>query len=338
MHQTKRTPKAWPRILLAETEPVEAERIISAITEHFGSAPVARLTWPSQALHTDLSQFDAIVLSLDLPDGDGLELLQQIVRQTELPVVALSRHRRSQTVAAAIRSGASDYLVKQGDYAVVLPVLIEKALVMSELRQQNQRLQRQLRQRNDELEQLNDRLAAANALLKQMADRDPLTGLTNRRHFTELLSQRQAEASRYNEPLACMMIDVDNFKCINDALGHHVGDQVLVLAGRILREQLRAVDLAARYGGDEFVVLLPHCTSHDAQVLAERIGRRFDHESRRLIRTGPRPSLSFGIAGLAGGDASTLELLNQADRALLEAKQAGKRRIVLARPAASLAS
>jgi diguanylate cyclase (GGDEF)-like protein len=160
-----------------------------------------------------------------------------------------------------------------------------------------------------------------------MASRDPLTGLHNRRHFDEVLSRGVSEARRYGTPLSCLMIDLDDFKAINDRFGHPVGDRALILAAETIATQLRASDVAARFGGDEFVVLLPQTDCGQAEVLSRRIADTYAACLREKL---PRVSggLSIGVAGLSNTPGTTADLLlRAADRALYEAKQRGKNRV-----------
>jgi diguanylate cyclase (GGDEF)-like protein len=118
-------------------------------------------------------------------------------------------------------------------------------------------------------------IAIANAQLiaetSHIATTDPLTGLPNHRHLMERLDAELARAKRHDHPLAVMMIDVDNFKLVNDAHGHTVGDDLIRLIGRVLRDELRASDVVGRYGGDEFLALLPETAGDEAARASERL-------------------------------------------------------------------
>lgn len=167
--------------------------------------------------------------------------------------------------------------------------------------------------------------------LREMAARDPLTGLYNRRHFDEVLARSFSEARRYQNPLSCLMIDLDDFKDVNDRFGHHAGDRALILAAGTIASQLRASDVAARFGGDEFIVLLPHTDNEQAQSLSRRIVEAFAlYADRELPHLDP--GLSIGIASLSDTLADVPEaLVRAADRALYHAKQEGKNRIEICR-------
>ncbi|MGB2985382.1 MAG: diguanylate cyclase [Phycisphaerae bacterium] len=180
---------------------------------------------------------------------------------------------------------------------------------------------------NAELER---RVAQRTQQLRELASRDPLTGLYNRRYFNEMLERRFSEAARYETDLSCIMIDLDGFKAVNDAFGHHVGDELLVLTAETTTSQLRSADVAARFGGDEFVVLLPQTDADRARVLGERIAEKFTRDAAQHL---PQvcASMSMGIASQPSLDIEDAEtLIRTADHALYDAKAAGKNRIVMA--------
>lgn len=183
--------------------------------------------------------------------------------------------------------------------------------------------------------ELEERVSRRTQQLRELASRDPLTGLYNRRHFNEVLTRRLAEARRYDTPLSCLMLDLDDFKGTNDTHGHQVGDELLVLTGLTVTSQLRAADVAARFGGDEFVVLLPQTTSQRARTLSERIAEKLAAGVREQLPH-VRLTLSIGISSLQNVDSDDPDdLIRAADRALYAAKSEGKNRIVTAAVGAS---
>ncbi len=186
----------------------------------------------------------------------------------------------------------------------------------SELLAFNAELGRQIEQRTREL--------------RDLAARDPLTNLYNRRHFGEVLHREFAAAVRYHEDLSVLMVDLDNFKGINDTHGHHVGDDVLILTAGVIRDELRSADIAARYGGDEFIALLPHTPDADAEALAARIRQELRERAARSL-PGVPVDVSVGIAGLKTTEALSPELLvREVDKALYAVKRSGKGRIARA--------
>ncbi len=169
---------------------------------------------------------------------------------------------------------------------------------------------------------------------------DSLTGLYNRRHLQHRLEQEVTRAQRYAQPLACLFVDADHFKRINDRYGHAVGDQVLTGLAQRLRSRLRTSDLATRYGGEEFAVLLPQTDAANAEKLARQICGAIGTEAITLD-TGEslRVTVSIGVAALAQPDRRSAReageaLLQAADQAVYRAKQAGRNCVVCApRPA-----
>jgi two-component system, cell cycle response regulator len=167
--------------------------------------------------------------------------------------------------------------------------------------------------------------ARAYAEARALADLDALTGLHNRRFFHELLAREVARAHRYRRRLAVIVFDLDDFKAINDRIGHLAGDAVLAEASERLMTVVRAADVACRVGGDEFAIVLPESSAGDAKLLADRIARAIDS---RPIGAAGTLELSAGIAELQPGDRPH-ELFERADDALYRAKELGKARTVL---------
>jgi diguanylate cyclase (GGDEF)-like protein len=201
------------------------------------------------------------------------------------------------------------------------------ARAFNDMADHHQRTHERIVRLNAELE---ERVAYRTQQLRDIASRDPLTGLFNRRQFNEVLSRRFSEAMRYSADLSCMMIDLDEFKAANDEFGHQTGDDLLVLSASTISSQLRAADMASRYGGDEFVVLLPQTDTDRAQVLAERIVERFKRELAVRF-PGLTVSMSVGVASLHSLDVGDADaLVRAADDALYQAKARGKNRIVTA--------
>jgi diguanylate cyclase (GGDEF)-like protein/PAS domain S-box-containing protein len=184
----------------------------------------------------------------------------------------------------------------------------------------------ELRQARDLTERANQALQAANAELQRLATTDTLTGVWNRRHFEQVVAAEIQRAGRYGEPLSLLLFDIDHFKAINDTHGHLVGDQVLIGLSHRVRDHLRDVDILARWGGEEFVVMLPHCDGDQARHLAEKL--------RALIAAEPFPGVgqvtsSFGVAQFRPPESADA-WLNRADDALYRAKAAGRNRVWIA--------
>jgi diguanylate cyclase (GGDEF)-like protein/PAS domain S-box-containing protein len=163
--------------------------------------------------------------------------------------------------------------------------------------------------------------------IKQLAITDTLTGLYTRRHFFSLAETEVLRVGRYQKDLSLIMIDFDHFKRVNDTYGHLVGDQVLLTFGRRMREAMRPMDFAGRYGGEEFVVLLPETSIKNAQLVAERLRKIVASTEIVTPQGNVRVTISLGVAMINSQHATLESLLDHADQALYEAKQAGKNRV-----------
>jgi diguanylate cyclase (GGDEF)-like protein len=188
--------------------------------------------------------------------------------------------------------------------------------------------------RLDETHRLLDRrhreLTRANEVLEQLSATDDLTQLWNHRHFQAQFSREAKRAERTEAPLCLLLVDVDDFKLLNDRLGHSAGDRVLQEIARAMREQIRETDYLARYGGEEFVLLLPQTSLEGGSALAEKVRGAVEALAAPVIGPSGRVqvTVSIGLSAYAkGGPQATFDA---ADRALYEAKAAGKNRVVVA--------
>jgi len=158
--------------------------------------------------------------------------------------------------------------------------------------------------------------------IERLATRDSLTGLANRRLFDESLRREAARSQRLGSPLSLLVLDVDHFKQVNDSYGHQTGDDVLCEVADALVANTKNFDVAARYGGDEFVVLLPGCSREDAIGVAQRVRNEIARE------VGEAPvTISGGIATMPDNAADAERLMAAADAALYEAKRTGRDRV-----------
>jgi len=177
-----------------------------------------------------------------------------------------------------------------------------------------------------------EELRALQTQLREQATRDPLTGLYNRRYLDETLRRELDRAGREGHPLSILMVDVDHFKRLNDTYGHPAGDEVLRTLGRLLQHHARSSDIPCRYGGEEFVVVLPDMPLEAARKRAERV--RQDFADLRIAFGGAElvATLSIGVSSYPGHGNTADELIRAADLALYEAKQSGRNRVCYAGP------
>jgi diguanylate cyclase (GGDEF)-like protein len=196
-----------------------------------------------------------------------------------------------------------------------------------------ERLLRQLEQLVADNEQLTAQLRRANEDLSNLAATDSLTGLANRRSFEDSMKRDLSRAQRTAQPLCVLIVDVDHFKSVNDTYGHQVGDFVLTRVADVLRAALRTGDMPARWGGEEFVAILPGSTLEGGRIAAERIRSMLEQTLMATVGKSFHVTASLGVAeftGAATPDAG-VALVARADAALYEAKRSGRNKVVLAK-------
>jgi two-component system cell cycle response regulator len=260
-------------------------------------------------------QIDLILLDVVLPDIDGNEVCRWLKLNDDtraVPVIMLTEKKDTLDKVTGLESGANDYLPKPFDE--------------SEL---NARIYVQLRAKlqHDDLKKKNRQLEDMLTRVESLATLDSLTGLSNRRRFETLLENEFRRSIRYQHSLSCMLIDIDHFKQVNDLFGHQVGDSLLKEIAQVIQSSIREVDTAARWGGEEFVVLSPNTPTKNAKIAAARILKAIS--SREFTGLGhQRITVSIGIAGLPDPVIDTQEkLVHTADLAMYEAKKKGRNRI-----------
>jgi diguanylate cyclase (GGDEF) domain len=166
-------------------------------------------------------------------------------------------------------------------------------------------------------------------LWKDAAEHDPLTGLINRRAFLPRLQNEHQRALRTGNTYTFAMLDLDHFKSINDAYGHHCGDAVLCALAAVMVENCRSIDAVVRMGGEEFGILFPECHIDEALIALERIRKRFESSSTMADGKLIFVTVSIGVAAFAGAEEKDTEVVERADRALYAAKAEGRNQIVV---------
>lgn len=303
------------RVLIAEDDPT-SRLMLQGILQHWGheveTVEDGKQAWAA------LQQPEAprlVILDWIMPGLDGLEVLTRLrAHEGAQPayVILLTARNEKSDIAQALRAGANDYIAKPFDN--------EELRARLEMGQRVIALQETLEERVRQLE-------AANVEIARLARIDELTGLANRRYFRERLGEMLSAARRQGLPLVLILTDLDHFKSVNDRYGHTVGDEVLKEFGSMLQRQSRREDLAARWGGEEFAVLMPYTELEDGLKWADRLRENF-HATRFPFAEGTF-SASFGVAQYRPGESET-DLVRRADEALLAAKAAGRNQVQLA--------
>lgn len=257
---------------------------------------------------------DLIILDVMMPVMDGLQacrILKDEAQTHDIPVIFISALDDTETKVSGLTLGANDYISK--------PFRVEELLARVEVAI---RLKRERDELRESAEEARRRAEAA----REMSMTDALTGLLNRYGLQRSLQHEQSEARRYNRPLCCLLIDIDNFKGINDTYGHAAGDTALMQLARVLTEAVRGSDVVCRYGGEEFLVLAPETQLDGALALGEKIrlmtAAQLFGDTQRAFRL----TLSVGAAELSAQESAN-DMIARADSALYHAKQEGRNRV-----------
>jgi two-component system, cell cycle response regulator len=256
---------------------------------------------------------DLILLDVDMPDMSGFDVCRAIKANSNLcmiPIIFLSGSNDTKDKVEGLNIGAVDYVTKPFD-AFELRARVNSALRTKHMQD----------------------------LLIKHAHIDPLTEMPNRRALMDRMGQEWTRVQRHGGSLSFIMADVDHFKRVNDTYGHSVGDQVLQEVARAIISQCREVDLPARYGGEEFAVIVPDETAEGAMVLAERCRQTITEAQVTVGGQEVRVTASFGVATTVNMP-SVDALVEAADDALYQAKQAGRNRAIaiLATPTAAMSA
>ena len=268
-----------------------------------------------------------VITDLMMARHDGLQLIRNL-RQTEfgrsIYIMVLTILDDEDKLAEAFDCGADDYLIKPVESK---PLLARLKAGMRMIREQQT-----LRQEQEELRRRLLELSIANQRAQEAALTDVLTGLYNRRHAMERLTQEWAEAERSHRPLCILALDIDHFKSVNDKHGHDTGDAALRQFAEVLRVYSRTPDVPCRFGGEEFLLIAPDTPLEGALNLAERIHLGIQHKPLVAAGVSLQLTVSIGVAEKSARHANIDQLIKAADEALYHAKQNGRNRTEKARP------
>lgn len=297
------------QIVVADDSPVYRSLVRDTLANKGHDVRVA--SNGSEAVELVMRHRPAVVVTdWEMPDLNGIELSKMIRRDPSLfvHIILLTSKSNKEQVIEGLQSGADDYLTKPF-HPGELVARVAVGLRISELTREIQ---------------------AKNKLLEELSLTDPLTGLPNRRAFEQWATRELKGAVRHGFGFWIVMADIDWFKGVNDNYGHVAGDEVLKRFSSVLRENTRASNICARFGGEEFVLALSHLDASGVSIAVERLRSGFE-AARFSFAPFLSVTASFGIAGVDGVKVTDLkELLSRADAALYRAKQQGRNRIEFA--------
>jgi two-component system cell cycle response regulator len=297
------------RILLVDDRPHSYERLAAVLANEHTVEVEAD---PNKALlHAAEGDFDLLIISLGIENFDGLRLCSQarsLDRTRGIPILAITEGADDARMVRGLEIGVNDFLLRP----------IDKNELLARVRTQVRRKRYAERLRENVQQSI------------EMAITDALTGLYNRYYMENHLSALVEQAVARGKSLTVIMVDIDYFKSINDNYGHDAGDDVLRQLATRLRKSIRGIDLACRYGGEEFVVVMPETDMAVATIVAERLRRRIAAEPFAIQHGAHRveSTISVGIATLDAADDDAAKILKRADQALYRAKRDGRNRVV----------
>jgi two-component system cell cycle response regulator len=297
------------RVLVVDDHAASCKRVMAVLSSE---QVVDVESDPNQALlRVGDGNYDLVIVSLAFENFDGLRLCSQIrslERTRNVPILAIAEAENHARMVRGLEIGVNDYLVRP----------IDKNELLARARTQVRK------------KRYSERLRDNMQLQIELAITDALTGLHNRRYMENHLATLIDQAVARAKPLSVLMIDIDHFKSINDSHGHEAGDEVLREFALRIKKSIRGIDLACRYGGEEFVVVIPETDMAVATMVAERLRRRIATEPFAIERGAATipVTISIGIAAVAGRSDTAANVLKRADQALYRAKRDGRNRVV----------
>ena len=306
--RTLETRRSLVKILICDDDPAD-RKLVRTYLQQITDREIALLEAgrPQEIQNAlDKGRIDLVLMDNQMPGKSGMEWLAEIARKQLAPVVMLTDSGTEQIAAQAFQEGAVGYLPKGSLSQEKLSKVIDVAL------DKWRRLQQAM---------------ADKAELERLATFDSLTGLYNRRAILGKLHELINLANRYREDFSLSMLDIDHFKKVNDHYGHLAGDEVLEQVARSVHQNIRDTDIVGRYGGEEFIIILPRTSLSSSWIVAERLRSMIEKvEMKDSAGNVFTITVSQGLAGWDRGE-DAYSLISRADRALYKAKEKGRNRV-----------
>ncbi|WP_108978425.1 diguanylate cyclase [Leptospira ryugenii] len=295
---------ALAHILIIEDSEIEARLLERWLRKHRYETTIA-LNVKEARDQIGEKEIDVVLMDWSLPDGEGIDLIKELMDSSPsgwLPIIMITSHQESSKVKEAFEAGATDFMRKPAD-EIELLARIYGAL----------------------------RIKGLQELLLETSIRDPLTNLYNRRYMDDRVTQEFFRCKRHGHPFSICLLDIDHFKHVNDTYGHDMGDSVLRCIATILKNHLRQTDVVARYGGEEYLILLPETNLQNALLVMEKI-RNLVASHKQVTEDNREFFITFS-GGISGGQIQTndsvFQYMREADRLLYVAKESGRNKVLV---------
>jgi len=300
------------RILIVDDEEDMCE-VLSEVLHENGYMTDTTLTVSEAVKKMKTVRYNLMITDIKLRDKSGIELLELVEKISPgTAVIILTAFPETETAIKALNHGAFSYLTKPSSNRELLSV-IDRALEKQYVFIKHNQLLERFRRKSEKFQKL--------------SFTDKLTGLYNRTYLEEILAREEIRAQRYKRPIAILMVDINNLKFINDHFGHLKGDLVIKETAKILQNTCRASDIVARYGGDEFIILLPETTEEGAFSLISSLRKAVREWNLSNSHDGLALNLAFGFASMQNG-ASLIDAINEADANMYRDKMSQKALVI----------
>ena len=309
------------KILIVDDIPVSIKVLGELLKENY---EILVATSGRKAIEIALkTQPDLILMDVVMPDMDGLETCKQLKENpqtAEIPVIFLTAMSESSDVIKGFDVGGQDYIIKPFNKVEVI-ARVKNHIELKKSKEEAKLYALELEQKNQELQLLLKKV-------EQIARTDFLTGISNRRNAIDKMQAELSRINRSGESISLLMVDVDNFKNINDVYGHECGDYVLKHMVDLIQSVLRKYDMMARWGGEEFLIILPRTDINQAKIVAEKIStcvrsQTFNYQGRSFIVT-----ITVGVAQYQAGE-DLDSVIKRADEAMYCGKKSGKNCVII---------
>lgn len=313
-------------------------QVLAEVVEESGYESVLAMNGKQAFEFISYEKPDLVLLDVMMPDVDGYEvcrILKNDMQLKDIPVIFLTAKIETEDIVRGFEAGGVDYVLKPFN-VVELKVRIKTHLELKKSHDELKRFNKELKKANEELHEANEIIGLKNLQLKEVMGKlefisktDSLTGLFNRRNMIEKIEEELSRYKRNKKPFSIVIADIDFFKNVNDTYGHDCGDFVLKLVSQNLLSAAREQDSIARWGGEEFLMLLPETGTEGAVKMAERARKSIEENVFNYNKISSSVTMTFGVSVYNGSEGID-SMIKRADNALYEGKRKGRNCVVTA--------